>query len=88
MTEGIRREPYPEKRWRSEKSWVDRGKFLGVTNYLELTRESIIDQTPFSQNPPQTLFAKEGVFLPLEKGGKEGFYKEFFDLRLINMSIL
>jgi hypothetical protein len=32
--------------------------------------------------------AKEGAFLPLEKGGGEGFYKNFFNLWFINMSAL
>jgi hypothetical protein len=31
------------------------------------------------KNLPLPLFAKEGNFLPLEKGGKEGFYKQCID---------
>jgi hypothetical protein len=27
------------------------------------------------ENLPLPLFAKEGIYLPLVKGGKEGFYK-------------
>jgi hypothetical protein len=45
-----------------------------------LTKESIIDWTQFSENLPPPLFVKEGLFLPLEKGGREGFYKKFFSL--------
>ena len=33
-------------------------------------------------------FAKEGLFLPLEKGGEEGFYKNMFNLWFIDMSAL
>ena len=53
-----------------------------------LTKESIIDWTQFSENLPSPLFAKEGLFLPLEKGGREGFYKNFFSLWFISMSAL
>jgi hypothetical protein len=35
------------------------------SNSLRITKESIIDQTPFSENLPQPLFSKEGRFLPL-----------------------
>jgi hypothetical protein len=38
-----------------------------------------------SEKSPLPLFAKEGLFLPLEKGGEEGFYKEFFNSWFINV---
>ena len=52
------------------------------------TKESIIDWTQFSENLPPPLFIKEGLFLPLEKGGREGFYKNFFSVWFIRMSAL
>jgi hypothetical protein len=38
-----------------------------------ITKESIIEKTYSSENLPSPLFSKEGEFLPLAKGGKEGF---------------
>ena len=60
------------------------------------TKESIIDWTQFSENLPPPLFIKEGLFLPLvsfpcrkqAKGGREGFYKNFFSVWFIRMSPL
>jgi hypothetical protein len=45
---------------------------------------SIIDWTSLLGNLPLPLFVKEGVCLPLIKGGEEGFYKNFFNLCFIN----
>ena len=41
--------------------------------YFTITKESIIEKIYSSENLPQPLFAKEGEFLSLQKGGKEGF---------------
>jgi len=38
-----------------------------------IAKESIIEQTYFSENLPCPFFAKEGEFLPFAKGGKDGF---------------
>jgi hypothetical protein len=59
-----------------------------MNGYGTVTKESIIDETPFSGNLPPPLFSKEGQFLPLAKGGEEGFYNKFFNLSLTNMSDL
>jgi hypothetical protein len=39
--------------------------------FQNATKESIIDWTQFSENLPPPLFVKEGLFLPLEKGGRD-----------------
>ena len=44
-----------------------------VTTGIIITKESIIEKTYCCENLPQPLFAKEGKFLPLVKGGEEGF---------------
>jgi hypothetical protein len=47
-----------------------------------------ISPTPLACLIGRKKIAKEGLFLPLEKGGSEGFYKRIFNFLFIDIFFL